>query len=466
MSTVYDVTVIGAGVVGAAIARALAGFELKVLLLDSRSDIGDGTSKANTAILHTGFDATPGTLESRLVHRGYELLRDYCAQAQIPLQNTSALLVAWDHEQLESLPTLQAKAAKNGYPHTQIVTAEQVYATAPELGPGALGGLVVPGESIICPWSTTLAFATEAVRRGAELCLNTRVRSAIVEADFTVLTTDTGTIQTRWVVNAAGLGGDTVEAMFGFERFHLHPRRGELLVFDKLAAPKAPVILLPVPSKLGKGVLISPTIYGNVMLGPTAEDMEDRSDTATTEAGFEFLRSKGEALMPSLLTEEVSAAYAGLRAAHDQSDYVIEADTATRYLVAGCIRSTGLTSSMAVAEHVVELLHQAGLGLTEREQLPPTPIVPPIGEHQVRPYADADKIAADPQYGTMVCFCERVSAGEIRDALHSEIPATDLGGLRRRTRAHNGRCQGFFCGARLTALLKEADDQARNEAGR
>lgn len=466
MSRIYDVTVIGAGVVGSAIARALAGFELKVLLVDARNDIGDGTSKANTAILHTGFDASPGTVESRLVHRGYELLRDYCEQAAIPLRTTSALLVAWDQEQLDSLPALQAKAVKNGYPHTEIVSAEQVYATAPALGAGALGGLVVPGESIICPWSTTLAFATEALQRGAELRLNTEVRSAIIESDHTILTTNSGTIQTRWVVNAAGLGGDKIEALFGFERFELHPRRGELLVFDKLAAPKAPVILLPVPSKLGKGVLISPTIYGNVMLGPTAEDMTDRADTSTTEAGFAFLRSKGEALMPSLLREEVTAAYAGLRAAHDQSDYVIQADAATRYLVAGCIRSTGLTSSMAVAEYVVELLGEAGLELTERSPLPPTPTVPPIGEHQLRPYADADKIAADPAYGTVVCFCERVSAGEIRDALTAEIPATDLGGLRRRTRAHNGRCQGFFCGARLTALLDQAADDTKAEAHR
>jgi glycerol-3-phosphate dehydrogenase len=453
MAEVHDVVVIGAGVVGSAISRLLSGHDLDVVTVEARNDVGDGTSKANTAILHTGFDATPGTLESRLVHEGYRLLTDYCAATGIPMTTTSALLVAWDDEQLASLPALKEKAEKNGYDRTRIVDADHVYATVPDLGPGALGGLAVPGESIICTWSTSLALATDAVARGCDLRLSSAVTGIDVGTDTTVVHTSTGDISTRWVVNAAGLGGDTIERMVGYERFTLHPRRGELLVFDKLARPKVPVIVLPVPSKVGKGVLVSPTIYGNVMVGPTAEDMADRTDTATTEDGFAFLREKGERLMPSLLTEELTAAYAGLRAAHDRQDYVIEADAEKRYAVAGCIRSTGLTSAMAVAEYVAGLLADAGLELRPRTDLPPPPRMPQIGEHETRPYADAERIAADPAYGTVVCFCERVTEGEIRDALVSPIPARDLGGLRRRTRAHNGRCQGFFCGARLTAML-------------
>lgn len=455
----HDVVVIGAGVIGAAIARELAGHRLSVALVEARGDVGDGTSKANTAILHTGFDASPGTLESRLVHDGYLKLVDYCAATGIPMQNTSALLVAWDDEQLDNLPGLQDKAERNGYHETVLVDADAVYATVPALGPGALGGLVVPGESVICSWSTTIALATDAVNRGCELLLDTTVTGLSLaggEGDASVVHTTRGDLPARWVVNAAGLGGDEIDAMAGFDRFHLHPRRGELLVFDKLSRPDVPVIVLPVPSKLGKGVLVSPTIYGNVMVGPTAEDMTDRTDTATTEAGFDFLRAKGEALVPSLMGEEVTAAYAGLRAAHDRDDYVIEADAGRRYLVAGCIRSTGLTSSMAVGEYVAGLLADAGLELDPRDDLPAPPRVPQIGEHTPRPYQDAERIAADPAYGEVVCFCERVTAGEIRDALGSTIPATDLGGLRRRTRAHNGRCQGFYCGARLTAMLTEA----------
>jgi glycerol-3-phosphate dehydrogenase len=457
----YDVVVVGAGVIGSAIARDLAGHRLSVALVDSRNDVGDGTSKANTAILHTGYDASPGTLESRLVGAGYHLLADYADATGIPVLKTGALLVAWDADQLDALPSLQRKAEANGYADTEIVDAACVYATVPDLGPGALGGLRVPDESIICTWSTTLALATDAVQRGAALHLNTAVEGVAVEGDVTIVSTNRGQLRTRWLVNAAGLGGDTIDALFGFDRFHLNPRRGELLVFDKLSRPRVPVIVLPVPSKLGKGVLVSPTIYGNVMVGPTAEDMTDRLDTSTTEDGFDFLFHKAEGLMPSLAGEEVTAAYAGLRAAHDRSDYLIEADAGQRYLVAGCIRSTGLTSCMAVAEHVTGLLAEAGLELERRPDLPAPPRLPNIGEHALRPYQDDVLIAHDPAYGEVVCFCERVTRGEIRDACHSVVPARDQGALRRRTRAMNGRCQGFFCGAAVKALLDEATKEAR-----
>lgn len=453
MIQTHDVVVIGAGVVGAAIGRLMAGHELDVVIVEARGDVGDATSKANTAILHTGFDASPGTLESTLVRRGYELLLDYSTQTGIPVQRTSALLVAWDEEQVCSLPELQRKAQLNGYDLTRLVDADHVYAAVPDLGPGALGGLIVPDESIICGWSTTLALATDAVNRGCDLRLNTAVTGIEVGERTTVVRTSHGDLVTRWVVNAAGLGGDVIERMVGFDRFALHPRRGELVVFDKLARPRVPVIVLPVPSKAGKGVLVSPTIYGNVMVGPTAEDMQDRADTATTESGLSFLESRLARLMPALLDEEVTATYAGLRAAHDQDDYVLAADAGSRYAVAGCIRSTGLTASMAIAEYLGKLLVAAGLELVPRSDLPAPPQMPPIGEHQVRPFQDAELINADPAYGTVICFCERVTEGEIRDAMAATIPARDLGALRRRTRAHNGRCQGFYCGARLTAML-------------
>ena len=247
-----------------------------------------------------------------------------------------------------------------------------------------------------------------------------------------------------------------IDGLFGFDRFLVTPRRGELFVFDKLARPMVPKIVLPVPSSKGKGVLVSPTIYGNVMLGPTAEDLTDRTDTATSEAGFDFLMTKGRALMPRLLDEEVTAAYAGLRAAINHGDYLIEADPAQRYLLVGGIRSTGLTAGMAIAEHVMDLLASAGVEFDDRDDLPPPPRMPMIGEAGIRPYQDGERIASDPAYGQIVCFCERVTAGEIRDALASPIPPADLDGLRRRTRVLNGRCQGFYCGARVRSLLEAA----------
>jgi glycerol-3-phosphate dehydrogenase len=455
VSSVFDVAVVGGGVVGAAIARELAGTTASVAIVEARADVGDGTSKANTAILHSGFDASPGTLESRLVARGYALLGAYAEHTGIPVERTGALLVAWTEEELDALPSLQAKAVANGYHACEVVDADEVYHRVPRLGPGALGGLTVPGESITCTWTVTLALATDATRRGAALFLGHRVEAVCREDDHTLLQTDRGEVRARWVVNAAGLGADVVDRLFGHDRFTVTPRRGELLVFDKLARPMVPLIVLPVPSKVGKGVLVSPTIYGNVMLGPTAEDLPDKDATGTSEAGFEFLLDKGRRLMPDLLDEEVTASYAGLRAAIDQGDYLVDVDATQRYLLVGGIRSTGLTAGMAIAEHVRALLTEVGFAPADRGDLPPPPRMPNLGETFTRPYQDADRIAADPSYGTIVCFCERVTAGEIRDALASDLPPADLDGLRRRTRVLNGRCQGFFCGAAVSSVLAE-----------
>ncbi|MET8989627.1 NAD(P)/FAD-dependent oxidoreductase [Nonomuraea wenchangensis] len=449
----YDVAVIGGGIVGSAIARLLGGADLSVALLEARGDVGDGTSKANTAILHTGFDAKPGTLESRLVARGYDLLGEYAAATGIPVERTGALLVAWSQEQLDALPGLRDKAARNGYTACEIVDAAEVYRRVPALGPGALGGLTVPGESVICTWTTNLALATDAVNRGVRLLRGHRVTAVHQDADVTRLTTTAGEVAARWVVNAAGLGADRLDALFGHDRFTVTPRRGELLVFDKLARPLAPCIVLPVPSSAGKGVLVSPTIYGNVMVGPTAEDLADRTATGTSEAGLAFLREKAAALMPALTKEEVTATYAGLRASIGQDDYLIDLDAGQRYLLVGGIRSTGLTAGMAIAEHVAGLLGEH-LDLAQRAGLPAPPRMPNLGEAFTRPYQDAAAIAADPEYGRVVCFCERVTRGELRDALASPVPPADLEGLRRRTRAMNGRCQGFYCGARVREIFE------------
>lgn len=460
MTTIYDVAVIGAGVIGNAIARDLAGTTLSVALIDARDDVCEGTSKANTAILHTGYDATPGTLESRLVRRGFELTKEYCAQTEIGLDIVGAILVAWDDEQAESLPGLVAKAVDNGYHDATLMTPEEVYGELPRLGPGVTGGIYVPDESVIDAWSVPLALATDAVNRGADLLLKHDVTGIDVGPDITEIHTKQGVISARWVINAAGLGADVIDAAFGYSRLSVHPRRGELLVYDKLTADMAPRIVLAAPSKVGKGVLISPTIFGNTMLGPTAEDMEDKTDTSTTNDGFEFLLAKGKNIMPDLLEEEVTTAYAGLRAAHNQDDYLIDVDLTQRYAIAGAIRSTGLTSAMAVSEYLLDLLAEHGVELAMREDLPDPPVMPRLGENQTRPFNDDEKIAGDPEYGTMVCFCERVSRGEIRDAMNSTIPPSTLSGLRRRTRAMNGRCQGFFCGAEVRDLFEKGHAHA------
>lgn len=456
---VYDVAVVGAGVVGSAICRELTLRGAHVSLIDARGDVGDATSKANTAILHTGFDAKPGTLESRLVARGYHLLRGYAQHANIPIEITGAIVVAWDDEQLDRLPGLQAGSVQNGYHATQLLTAEEVYAHEPNLGPGALGGLFVPDEAIMCPWTATLAFATEAVAHGAALHLDTRVTGVDVRDGLTILATSRGDLRARVVVNAAGLGSDRLHHLFGLSGFTITPRRGQLMVFDKLARRLLRHVVLPVPSAAGKGVLVAPTVYGNVVLGPTSEDLQDRAATNSTGPGIAFLREHGRRIVPELLNEEVTAIYAGLRAASDHHDYLVTFHQRLRYACVAGIRSTGLTSSLALAEHVADNLNgYPEVKLTAARHAgdaPPPPQMAYLGEAHPRPYRDPGKIADDPAYGHIVCFCERTTLGEIRDALDSPIPPQTAEGLRRRTRATMGRCQGFYCGAQVRALLQQ-----------
>jgi glycerol-3-phosphate dehydrogenase len=451
--TAWDVAVIGGGVVGCGIARELSRTGSSVVVVEASSDVGNGTSKANTAILHTGFDTVPGSLESRLVTEGYHLLKAYASDANIAVEATGALLVAWDEEQEATLESLRDKAWKNGINDVDYVDAQRVRIREPNLGPGARSGLEVPGESIIDPWSVTIAYATEAQRNGATILRQVEVRSIQASSDDYELVTSQGTIRARYIVNAAGLQSDAVNEMFGRQEFTIVPRRGQLIVFDKFARALLNQIILPVPTERTKGVLISPTAWGNVLLGPTAEDLDDRSDTRTTEEGMTQLLADGRRIMPSLVEEEIIATYAGLRAATEHRDYQIEFDAAQRYVCVGGIRSTGLTGSLGIARYVLDLLATSDLDLRRRDDVAAIPTMPPLGRHQRRPSFDREKVEEDPTYGEILCHCEQVSLGEIRDACHSEVPPLDAEGLRRRTRAHNGRCQGFSCGGAFAALV-------------
>ncbi|MGH2782358.1 MAG: NAD(P)/FAD-dependent oxidoreductase, partial [Thermoleophilaceae bacterium] len=366
-----DVVIVGAGVVGAAIARELTRCGLDVALLEAGPDVGAGTSKANTALLHTGFDAKPGTLEARLVARGHELLSAYAPRAGIPLERTGALLVAWDEEQLGELPGIVERSHANGYDAIREVGADELSTREPNLGPGARGALEVPDEGLICPFTTPLAFATEAVRAGCEL----RRRTPVTEIDrldengFRV-DTPAGPITSRLLVNAAGLRSDEIDRMLGGRGFTVTPRRGELIVFDKLARPLLDHIVLAVPTRVSKGVLVAPTVFGNVMVGPTADDVERKDDTSSTAEGLAYLLGEAGRIVPALLDQEVTAVYAGLRAATEHADYQVRFERG--YACVGGIRSTGLSASMAIAEHVRD-----GLGVEPPTAEPGQPAPPP-----------------------------------------------------------------------------------------
>jgi len=461
LSPLYDVAVIGAGVVGSAIARALARYELRIALIDSHPDVGMGTSKASTAIWHTGFDAVPGSLEATLLRRSYPLLEAFMREAGSPFERLGGMLIAWNPQQLAALPSLLEKARANGVADARLVGNADLYECEPHLGPGALGGLLVPGEGILCTFTIPLALATEAVVNDASLRLSYTVKSVHKVSDGYFLSNGEEDIRTRWIINAAGLFADEINARCGHHDFTVTPRRGELIIYDKLARRLVNHVLLPVPSATTKGVLISPTVYGNVLLGPTAEDVTDKYATNTTARGLSMLLEKGQAIVPDLENEEVTATYAGLRAATEYSDYQVVLRAEQHYVCVGGIRSTGVSASLGIAEYVVDLLKEGGLVLKPKKEFRRI-TMPNIGEAFLRPYQSAEMIGANADYGRIICHCERVTLGEVHDAVRSAIPARNLDGLRRRTRAMQGRCQGFNCHAALVDLLRARSETTSN----
>jgi len=457
INKIFDVAIIGAGVVGSAIAREFAKHDLTLCLIDAAADVGEATSKSNTAILHTGFDMTPGSLEAKLVSQGYQLLKAYAGEVNIAVEKLGGLLVAWSDEEVANLPKLKEKAIANGYTECELITKEELYKLEPNLGDGALAALTVPGEWIIDPWSPIVAFATQAKLAGCEIRLNTKVLDIAVAGELITLGTNDQPITCRYLINAAGLYSDEIDKLLGISDFKVRPRRGELIVFDKLSRSLINHIILPVPSSMGKGVLVAPTVFGNIMLGPTAENLDDKTATGSTNAGLKFLMEKGRKIAPQLLGEEITAIYAGLRAATEHSDFQIKLHTVNnkqRYLTAGGIRSTCLTASMAIATYVKQLLIAAGLDTGGEKELPAVKMNN-LGEASLRSYQDEEKIAQSPLHGSIICHCEKTTTQEVLDALTSPLPPTNIANLARRTRAGLGRCQGFYCHSELRKLLEK-----------
>lgn len=446
----YDVAIVGAGVVGCAIAQALSRLSLDVCLVEASNDVATGTSKANSAILHTGFDAPVGSVEANLVRRGHQLLTKYAGVNDIPLRQVGAHLIAWSAEDVLELEQITSKARENGYDAISQLTADEMYAREPRLARGVHGALGIPDESIICPFTTPLALATDAVRNGVDLHLSSPVlRVERVDGAQWSLVTPGRRFRAHWLVNAAGLHSDEVEALLGPTEHRVTPRRGEFVIFDKTASTMASSIILPVPTPKTKGVLITPTVFGNVLLGPTADDLDDKTDTRTTHTGISHLLSEGERVMPGLNEFEITSIYSGLRAV-GPAGYEIDADGDRGYAWAYGIRSTGLSASMAIAERLVERMSDEGM---KTEEKPPGSIksvdgLNYLGEDRERRY--------DTEAGRVMCFCEKATLADLEAAMASDIPPNDCDGLWRRTRALGGRCQGFFCRASITSWFERS----------
>jgi len=442
-----DLAVIGGGVVGCATARAFALLGASVALLEKSTDILAGASKGNSALLHTGFDAPPGSLELTLMQAGY---REYLAihnKLNLPLLETGAMVVAWSQADLQRLESIAQQAIGNGVEDVELLSPAQTLAREPELSPQLRGALLVPGEHVIDAWSAPLAYLTQAIAHGAQVWRQCEVQRGSFDGQTWGLETTRGGVQARYVINCAGLYGDLIEqCCLGQASFEIRPRKGQFVVFDKPAARLLHTTILPVPNERTKGVVIARTIYGNVLVGPTAEEQPDRARATVDETALRNLVAQAGRMIPALARIPVNAIYAGLRPASEQKDYRVAFDRERHWVTLGGIRSTGLTSALGLAEHAVQLLQASSWPLAAPSTIIWTP-VPNLAEHLPRDWQQSG-------YGEIVCHCELVTRREIEAAFHSPLPPGDFGGLRRRTRAAMGRCQSFYCGARLAELTQ------------
>jgi glycerol-3-phosphate dehydrogenase len=440
----YDVAIIGAGVVGCAIFRRLCLGGARTLLIEKGADILSGASKGNSAMLHTGFDATPESTELACIRAGHAEYVAIHEQLNLPLLETGGLLVAWSEAERERLPAIVEQAHRNGVTDVRLVDADEVRRREPHLAAGAFGGVVIPGEHIIDPWSAPLAYALQGLAHGGAVRRNTEVKGGDFAGGRWRLATNGEAVEARVVINAAGNYGDLVEAIARSSPFRIRPRKGQFVVFDKPAARLIRSSILPVPSERTKGVMVCRTIFGNALVGPTAEDQEDRADAGVDATELAALIEKGCRILPALAGETVTATYAGLRPATQFKDYQIEALPDRSWIAVGGIRSTGLTGALGIAQQVAGLYAQHFGRLVDNPSPISTPM-PNLAEHLPRPYEQ-------PGYGEIVCHCELVTRAEIEAAFTGPLPVGDLGGLKRRTRCMMGRCQGFYCSARVAEL--------------
>lgn len=460
MTEKYDVIIIGAGIVGAMIARELSRYELSVALLEREADVGMGQSTSNSAIIHSGHDPEPGTLKARLNVRGNTLWYDMAEEIGVPVRKTGAMIVATSREQAEQLEPLRQRGIQNGVPGLRVITPEEAREREPLLTESVHGALLTPSAGVVDPFQGVLAVGEIAAMNGVVVKLGTEVTGFIQENNRILgVTTNRGELAGTWIINAAGVHSDDLMHLAGLHQdFTISARRGEYFVFDE-SALKINTVLFPMPGAKGKGILVTPTTHGNTMVGPNSDLVTDKEDNAVTREGLHEILAGALQLIPSLQPKDVIATFAGLRATGNylldgkHRDFLIAPSREPQGMInLGGIESPGYAAAPAIAEYVVDVLRNQGLALNRRQSWigtrQPIPRFKELTHEQRRAL-----VAENPAFGRIVCRCEEVTEGEILMAIHAPIPATTYDGIKRRTWLGTGRCQGSFDYPRTMEIL-------------
>lgn len=447
----YDIAIIGAGVVGGMLARELSRYTLKTVLLERAEDVAVGATKANSAIVHAGFDALPGTLKARFNVEGSRMMEGVCRDLGVKYQRNGSLVVGFSDDDLETLRELLARGEKNGVPGMRLLTEKEARELEPNLGDGVKCALLAPGGAILCPYELCISAVGCAMDNGVTLRLSFPVERIERHGGVYELSGRDGSVSARYVINCAGVYSDDIAAMVGDRSFHITPRRGEYMLLDRECGDLVSHTIFRCPSKMGKGILVSPTVDGNLLLGPTAEDIKDKEDTSTTAEGLATVRRSATEQVSKIDFSKVITSFAGLRAKGDTGDFIINSPAENFINVAG-IESPGLTSAPAIAKYVAEKLCDMGADLTEKPDYNPARAPMPhfrdMTEEERR-----EAIARDPAFARVICRCETVTEGEILEAIRRNPRPSDVDGIKRRTRSTMGRCQGGFCTPYIVEIL-------------
>ena len=453
---IYDVIIIGAGVIGAMAARELSKYQLKVCLLEKENDVACGASKANSGIIHGGYDPEPGTLKAKMNTEGIDLLYEAAKELHVPFQNNGSLVLAFSEKEDETVLELFERGKINGIAGLSVISGNQARAIEPNLSDKVTSALLVPNAGIICPYALTVAAVGNAMDNGVELKRNFAV-AAIEKAaqGYTVSSRDGQAVTGRYILNCAGGYSDKVAAMVGDDGYTIVPRAGEYLLLDRKEGSRVSHTIFQVPSEEGKGILVSPTADGNLLTGPTAAKVATPDSKENTSEGLEQVQRLAAKSVPSVNFRQVITSFTGVRSSGTTGDFIIEPSKKAPgvvHLVA--IESPGLTCCVAIARYAVEQLQKQGLSLEEKADWNGSR----ENTHAFRDMSDEEKdafIKKNPAYGRIVCRCEQISEGEIRDAIRRNPQARDMDGVKRRTRSGMGRCQGGFCGPYVMRLIAE-----------
>lgn len=454
----YDVIIIGGGVIGCAIAREMARFERKIALFERASDVCEGTSKANSGIVHAGYDATPGTLKARLNVLGNQKMETLSRELDFPFKKNGSFVLMFEEDGRPSLEKLYEKGIQNGVKDLQILSGEEVRKMEPNVSLEVKAALYAPTAGIVCPFGLTYALAENAAVNGVEFKLNTAVSGIEKNKDGFTVITESGSFDTKFIINAAGVYADVIHNMVSKKEMKIVPRRGQYCLMDKEIGNLTKATLFQLPTKLGKGVLVTPTVHGNLLVGPNAEDLEDKEGINTTKEGLDDILIRGAKSVLNLPNGKVITSFAGLRANEKGGDFIIEeAEDVKGFIDVAGIASPGLSASPAIGEYVAELMQKIAPApykenfVATREGIPN--MATATMEERKR------YIEQDPAYANVICRCELVTEGEILESIRRPVGATTLDGVKRRTRAGMGRCQSGFCSPKVVEILSRELNQ-------